>query len=277
VRAKPGSLLVTGSKEYCEKIRAWQALCLLSRFITADIVQEVFQKVFDAMSQNMHGQIRYFVEVFTIRCTLSHPIVFNELISQLKSPFLSVQHVSSVMVITGNLLVGERYSMNFSKPIHYTNEELTEMIASILPWYVIINDMNMPQIIEYNFLSSAVLFYRLTSTQGFTRAIAQLLVYHLIPLSTNNPDPKSTEEVLLRSIYAFLHLNPDMERLRKKQQSVFDGYDVDTICTPEGKMWLVSNNYCTQTSCGKYFLFLFNRTTEDSSRCWWGGESSSAR
>ena len=115
VRGKPNSLLVSGSKEYSEKIRAWQSLCLLSRFITSEIVQEVFQKVFDAMSQNIHGQIRYFIEVFTIRCALSHSVVFREHICRLKSPFLSAQHVSSIMVITGTLLIGERYSTIFRK------------------------------------------------------------------------------------------------------------------------------------------------------------------
>jgi tRNA guanosine-2'-O-methyltransferase len=38
----------------------------------------------------------------------------------------------------------------------------------------------------------------------------------------------------LRSLYRFLDENPDMKRLRKKQERFFETYEVDTVCTPEG-------------------------------------------
>jgi hypothetical protein len=132
--ANPKSgLLITGSKEYSEKIRAWQSLCLLSRFITAEIVDETFEKVFDAMAQNLHGQIRYFIEIFTIKCAIKHASVFNQLIRRLTSPFLSLQHVSSLMIILGNLLLGSRYPTNITKKI-YHETQLTDVIVSVIPW-----------------------------------------------------------------------------------------------------------------------------------------------
>jgi hypothetical protein len=43
-----GSMLVGGSF-YCQVLRAWQSLCLLSRFVTEDIVDLVCERVFKAM------------------------------------------------------------------------------------------------------------------------------------------------------------------------------------------------------------------------------------
>jgi hypothetical protein len=64
----------------------------------------------------------------------------------------------------------------------------------------------------------------LSSTQGFSRAIAQLLAYSLIPLVVNISDPPALgaedSHWYLRSVYRFLDENPEMKRLRKKQQQV---------------------------------------------------------
>jgi hypothetical protein len=58
-----GKPFISGSEEYSKMMRSWQALCLLSRFVTSDIADEVAQKAFRAMSNLSHGQIRYFMEV----------------------------------------------------------------------------------------------------------------------------------------------------------------------------------------------------------------------
>ena len=78
----------------------------------------------------------------------------------------------------------------------------------------------------------------LSSTQGFSRAIAQLLAYKLIPLVINVVDPPKSDtedsQWYLRSLFRFLDENPEMKRLRKKQEQFFERYEVDTVCTPEG-------------------------------------------
>ena len=43
--------------------RSWQALCLLSRFVTENKAQDIATRVFQAMSNNTHGPVRYFIEV----------------------------------------------------------------------------------------------------------------------------------------------------------------------------------------------------------------------
>jgi tRNA(Leu) C34 or U34 (ribose-2'-O)-methylase TrmL len=84
----------------------------------------------------------------------------------------------------------------------------------------------------------------LSSTQGFSRAIAQLLCHKLIPLvvdinediisANKSTDNSVKDSSVMRSIYFFLENNTDMMRLRTKQQLFFDAYDVDSVCSFEG-------------------------------------------
>merc|ERR1712194_416421 len=115
-----------------------------------------------------------------------------------------------LMIIGGNLTVG-RYSEDFF--CSSTDSKIKDILCGVLPW--------------------------LSSTQGFSRAIAQLLCHKLIPLvvDVNQAKTVSKEEkddAVLRSLYLFLENNTDMSRLRKKQQLFFDTYDVDSACTFEG-------------------------------------------
>lgn len=122
-------------------------------------------------------------------------------------------------LVSGNLIVG-RYKDEFFQQYNIgemalgsgSKINLHSIVAGVVPW--------------------------LSSTQGFSRAIAQLLTHKLIPLVVNveNPPSPDTEDShwYLRSLYRFLDENPEMKRLRKKQQHFFERYEVDSVCTPEG-------------------------------------------
>eukprot|EP00554_Chaetoceros_debilis_P003945 CAMPEP_0194083230 /NCGR_PEP_ID=MMETSP0149-20130528/8516_1 /TAXON_ID=122233 /ORGANISM="Chaetoceros debilis, Strain MM31A-1" /LENGTH=1880 /DNA_ID=CAMNT_0038765579 /DNA_START=117 /DNA_END=5759 /DNA_ORIENTATION=+ len=212
--------LVTGSTGYVQKIRAWQSLCVMARFVTPDIVSKVMTKVFKSMSQVLHGQIRYFVEVFTIQIANVNPTLFIKLFTtELLRYDISQQHVSSLMIISGNLIVGKD-AEKFIKLIISTDETrdavvLREMIAGVVPW--------------------------LSSTQGFCRAIAQLLLHKLIPLQGGTSLEKN-DAFFLKSISKFLDGNPEMTRLRKKQSNFFSEYSIHDACTPEGIFALESDD-----------------------------------
>ena len=204
------SSFITGTPEYCNKIRGWQALCILQRFVTPDIAEKVADKLYISMEQNLHGQIRYFQEIFAVQCHRKHPLVFlHRFVSEVRRTDLSQQHVSSLMIIGGNLTVG-RYAQEFfdSFPAEKVKEPLNEILAGTLPW--------------------------LSSTQGFARAIAQLLVHKLTPVVVDRNGELGATNWYLQSIYKFLDEAPDMARLRKKQSKFFDAYDADPVCTPEG-------------------------------------------
>ena len=103
-RPTRGKAFITGSEEYARMTRSWQALCLLSRFVTEDIASEVAARVFPAMSFTLHGQIRYFMEVFTIQCTRMHPSIWGEkYIGEIRRNDLSLQQVSSLMISELNM------------------------------------------------------------------------------------------------------------------------------------------------------------------------------
>lgn len=195
-------------------MRALQALCVLSRFVTAEIADHVCERAFDALGkQNTHNQLRYFGEIFTLQCSRQHPAVFGKaLVEQISCRNLPLQTIASLMIISGNLIVGrykedflDQYSAESNDPLN-----INLFLAGTLPW--------------------------LSSTQGFTRAIAQLLAYKLIPLviDVDADSPEEDSNWYLRSQYRFLEENTEMKRLRNKQSKFFEGYEVDSVCTPEG-------------------------------------------
>jgi hypothetical protein len=86
--------------EYCVKIRALQALCVLSRFITYDLADSVCADVFEAMGkQTSHNQIRYFLEVLTLQLARMHAAIFiKAFVQQIRRTDLSLQMVASLMI-----------------------------------------------------------------------------------------------------------------------------------------------------------------------------------
>ena len=86
--------------EYCVKIRALQALCILSRFVTVDIADQLCKGLFDAMGkQTSHNQIRYFLEVFALRFARMHASLFIQaFVEQIRRTDLSLQMIASLMI-----------------------------------------------------------------------------------------------------------------------------------------------------------------------------------
>lgn len=194
-----GKAIMTGTPDYSLRIRSWQALFALSRFITNDeheMVRTVVDLFFQALSPNLHGEIRYFMELFGIQLGRQHPqMVAHRLLQELHRVDLSLQHVTSLMIIAGHLAVG-RYRLDcFDEP-----QKLHEILVGAIPW--------------------------LSSAQGFSRAIAQFLVYSLVPMVVD-VSKENNENWYLTSIYQFLDENMDMRRLRNKLLNLFDRYDAD--------------------------------------------------
>jgi len=213
-KVKAGDIFISGSVEYAKRSRAWQALCLLHRFVTDDIALLVASRVFQAMSMNSHGQIRYFMEIFTIQGIRKHPHHFGEhLAKEIRRADLSLQYLSSLMIIGGNVIANPRYQSEFFTAS--TSQRVKDILCGVIPW--------------------------LSSTQGFSRAIAQLLVHKLIPIVADTSligltedNALTKDEAVLKKIYSFLEQNSDMRRLRGKQQNFFNSYDVENACSLEG-------------------------------------------
>ena len=210
-------LFMFGSPQHCKMHRGWQALCILSRFVGEDIAEDVCRGVFEAMGEMMHGQTRFFLEIFAIQCTRMHPDIFGKaLCANMGRSDVPSQMIASLMIVTGHVVVG-RYKSEFlprkrkASGGNTTTSTivLDELLSGSIPW--------------------------LSSTQGFSRAIAQLMVHALIPLAIDvtkkSPDDN---QWYLRNLYNFLEENREMKRLRKKQIKFFDTLDVDLYSTVEG-------------------------------------------
>jgi len=238
VKSSSGNIMC-GTPEYSLRIRSWQALCVLSRFLkTASenetILGRVCDAVFRALEPNLHCEIRYFIEIFAIQLARQHPHMFMKryIEKEICRTNLSPQHISSLMIIGGYLVVGKyRLKQLFdftlsSKSSSYIYDDtqnaekdhcceppaLHHMLRGIIPW--------------------------LSSTQGFSRALAQFTVHSLIPLvidvsSTMDNNNKRTNWYLW-NLFQFLDKNPEMKRLQEKQTHLFQRYDVDNVCTAEG-------------------------------------------
>jgi hypothetical protein len=110
----------------------------------------------------------------------------------------------------GNWIVG-KYKVAFFNSDSGNGFILRQVLAAVIPW--------------------------LSSTQGFSRAIAQLLVHALIPLVLNVDDENESladSDWFLRLVYRFLNENREMTRLRTKQIKFFESYSVEEMCTPVG-------------------------------------------
>ncbi|KAG7359263.1 methyltransferase [Nitzschia inconspicua] len=201
----PAAVMI-GTPTYCSTMRAWQALVILSRFVTSEIADRVCEIVFQhTLDQQLHSQIRYFVEVFTIQCALNHSDIFGKaFVEEIARTDLSLHHVSSLMIMGGNFILG-KYRLEY-----FAQDEdkvrLRKVLASIIPW--------------------------LSSTQGFSRGIAQILVYALIPrvvegIETDSTPLLDSNDWYLRVTYSFLDNNKEMKRLREKQSLFFDEYNIE--------------------------------------------------
>mmetsp|Transcript_118603 Transcript_118603/g.242406 ORF Transcript_118603/g.242406 Transcript_118603/m.242406 type:complete len:653 (+) Transcript_118603:1-1959(+) len=211
------SLVMRGTPTYCIKMRAWQALCILSRFVTEEIAATVCTTVFGAMNELLHNQVRYFLENFTIKCATMHTTIFGEeFLRDISRTDLSLQHVSSLMIMGGNFILG-KYKLDYFAAKDENKVRSKRVLAAVIPW--------------------------LSSTQGFSRAIAQLIVYQMIPRVISIDETNSAaaskptideSDWFLKSTYSFLDQNREMKRLRIKQSKFFERYDCELMCTPEG-------------------------------------------
>lgn len=217
------SAVMKGTPTYCMKMRGWQALCILSRFVTEPIAPTVCEGIFQSLREPTHNQIRYFTEVTAIKCGTLHPDIFGRsYLTNISHTDLALQHICSLMVLGGNWIVGKYRLEFFAAPDNMDKDRkdrLSHVVAAIIPW--------------------------LSCSQGFSRAIAQVLVYALIPRTidvshldaTTVIDPTEEgrdEHWFPKVMYRFLDQNPEMKRVRNKQLKFFDGYDVDDVCTLEG-------------------------------------------
>ncbi|XP_010274499.1 PREDICTED: uncharacterized protein LOC104609816 isoform X2 [Nelumbo nucifera] len=188
------------------KVRAWQMLCILSRFVDEDIVQEVTSSLHICLYRNNLPAVRQYLETFAINIYLKFPFLVRE---QLIPIFLDynmrTQALSSYVFIATNIIL-------------HTSEMLLQFRH--------LNDL-LPPIIPL-----------LTSHHHSLRGFTQLLVYHvlckLVPELDSDVSEVPLEKKCFQSLKSYLMKNSDCMRLRASMEGFLDVFSPKASTIPAG-------------------------------------------
>ena len=164
------------------------------------------------IGRQTHAAIRYFMEAFGIRTLRMNPRrTVPHLLATLRKLDLTAQVQSSLLTIVGYGLVGSVGVAGVRAHL-----EPGDVVAAVTPW--------------------------LGSTQGFSRGIAQMLLFELLPPVIKTCPEKGPNAEYLTRLYGYLSSNREVVRLRAKTGKFFRKLDVDDRVSVEG---LLTKEYDT--------------------------------
>lgn len=216
---------VLGSEKFGSKLRLWQALCVLSVFVTEQDLQSeeeggegLMDMVLTALRHNCVHSIRVHMEIFAAAMCEKFPrICLSELLgpSCLSCYNHSQQTLASYFVVLG--LWCENSLAAYQKGNETDIREVFPLFAlrvvdCLVPW--------------------------VTCAPGLARAVAQVVGHRLIPAVLDLHDMDSGKKEMLRGIFRFLDENADAVKLRQKQLSFFTAYSLQSKRTTEGLLTL---------------------------------------
>lgn len=220
------------------KIRAWQMICILSKFVCQDIIQQVSSSLHVSLSRNNLPSVRQYLETFAISIYLKFPtLVKEQLVPILQDYNMRPQVLSSYVYIATNVI------------LHATKAVQSSHLNELLPPLV-------PQLTSHHH-----------SLRGFT----QLLVYHVLckffPAVEFRPTGNMPlEKRCFEDLKSYLEKNPDCVRLRASMEGYLHAYNPALSVTPSG---IFSSRVkdlefeCVPTSLMEQVLNFLNDVRED--------------
>ncbi|XP_019190926.1 PREDICTED: uncharacterized protein LOC109185383 isoform X1 [Ipomoea nil] len=187
------------------KVRAWQMICILSRFVDQDIVQRVTHSLHTCLCKNNLPSVRQYLETFAIHIYLNFPsLVGEELVPIFRDSEMRPQALSSYVFIAANIIL---HSTGAAQP-----ERLSELLPPIVPL--------------------------LTSHHHTLRGFTQLLVYKvlqkLMPRHSSCSTTLPLEIRCFEDLKLYLMDNPDCARLRASMEGYLDAFDPQKAVMPAG-------------------------------------------
>ncbi|KAJ0236798.1 tRNA/rRNA methyltransferase [Hirschfeldia incana] len=189
------------------KIRAWQMICIMSRFVSNDIVGQVMDSVHICLYRNNLPAVRQYLETFAINIYLKFPpLVKEQLVPILQNYDTKAQQaLSSYVFIAANVI------LHAEKTAQQTN--LRELLPTIIP----------------------LLTSHHHSLRGFTQLLVHRVLFRLFPpVESTAPQTISLEKLSFENLKSYLDKNPDCSRLRASMEGYLDAYDPTTSATPAG-------------------------------------------
>ncbi|XP_062073868.1 uncharacterized protein LOC133778060 isoform X2 [Humulus lupulus] len=188
------------------KIRAWQMICVLSRFVCQDIVGQVTNYLHISLTRNNLPAVRQYLETFSINIYLKFPLLVEEqIVPVLRNYDMRPQALSSYIFIAANVII-------------HASEVVQSKHLDIL----------LPPIVPL-----------LTSHHHSLRGFTQLLVYQVLSKFFPAADLKATvtmplEKRCFEDLKTFLAKNSDCTRLRASMEGYLDAYNPTVSVMPAG-------------------------------------------
>jgi len=202
--------MMSGHAVHRTKIRLWQTLSVLSRFVGGPeerpgrLREDLIRKAWASIHFDHLPSGRVFVEAFLSKVLLTEPRYIEEIFLPLLGDSLVRTQVSvSLLVVAGQLLVNTDSEKTFST-----------VLQSVLPY--------------------------IAAQNHAVRALAQLAAYQALHVVFGPPVEGAAAKVMLseegkawlRPLHAYLTTNKDCVKVRKSMQMPPEAYDPVTLCSP---------------------------------------------
>lgn len=220
------------------KIRVWQMICILSRFVDKDILQMVTSNLHVSLYRNNLPAVRQYLETFGINIYLRFSsLVTEQLVPIFRNYDMRPQALSSYVFIAANVILHAPSTVQYS--------HLVELLPPIIP----------------------LLTSHHHSLRGFTQLLVfQVLIKLLPPLDSYAYEMSPLEKRCFEDLKSYLGKNSDCSRLRASMEGYLDAFNPIDSVTPAG---IFSNRVeevefeCVPTSLMEQVTTFLNDVRED--------------
>jgi tRNA G18 (ribose-2'-O)-methylase SpoU len=230
-----------GSDLYGQKLRCWQSLCVLSRYVTEPLLADLLEMYFTTLTHSAGHSIRVHVELFGAAMAIRFPrVMMPRLLVALQEYNHSQQTLCSIFVVLGHAV--------FYDPKHSPATATASASAPGAPVEAsktssfqadsrrIAVDVATAQDIVNHLLPW------IACGAGLPRSVAQLLMHSLIPAVLANKTPEAPEketkfpdgDAYLRNILLYLEENRDSSKGMPKQRKFFSDFNPTSHCSVMG-------------------------------------------
>ena len=228
-----------GSDLYGQKLRCWQSVCVLSRYVTEPLLAELLEMYFTTLTHSAGHSIRVHVELFGAAMAIRFPsVMMPRLLLALREYNHSQQTLCSIFVVLGHAV--------FYDPTHSPATatagapdapvEASKTSCSQADSRRITVDVATAQDIVNHLLPW------IACGAGLPRSVAQLLMHSLIPavLANKTPEAPGKEvkfpdgDAYLRNILRYLEENRDSSKGMPKQRKFFSDFNPTSHCSVMG-------------------------------------------
>ncbi|RZC48081.1 hypothetical protein C5167_041028 [Papaver somniferum] len=221
------------------KVRCWQMICILSRFVREDVVKQVTSNLHLCLYRSNLPAVRQYLETFAIQVYLKFPsLVADELGPIFRDTNMRPQALSSYVFIATNVIL-------HTTEEHVRYQHLNQLLPPMIPL--------------------------LTSHHHSLRGFTQLLVYQVVfkmvtPLDSDTSESAPLERRCFENLKLYLAENTDCVRLRESMEGFLDAFHPITSSAPSGIFSIRSKELefeCVPPSLLEKVITFLNDVRED--------------